>query len=190
MFCFFIYRPRGYTRPRGLYRFYILTPGVHMPRRDPFLKNQYYHIYNRWLKKSKLFFAFRDFQRFLFYIWEQMEKYKDSIWIIAYCVLPNHFHFVILNKQEWLNLSKFISKITSSYAKYIWAKYGLQWWKKLFESRFKAKLIDDKEYLDQCIHYVEFIFNRQSRNFGMDEWVIPTTYRNFKFERREEIKDF
>ena len=127
-----------------------------MPRRDPFLKNQYYHVYNRWLKKSKLFFAFRDFQRFLFYIWEQMEKYKDSIWIIAYCILPNHFHFVILNKQEWLNLSKFISKITSSYAKYIWAKYGLQWWKKLFESRFKAKLIDDKEYLDQCIHYVEF----------------------------------
>lgn len=127
-----------------------------MPRRDPFLKNQYYHIYNRWLKKSKLFFSFKDFQRFLFYIWEWMEKYRDSIGIVAYCILPNHFHFVMLNKQDWLELSNFISKITSSYAKYLWAKYGLQWWKKLFESRFKAKLLADKEYLDQCIHYVEF----------------------------------
>lgn len=127
-----------------------------MPRRDPFLKNQYYHIYNRWLKKSKLFFSFKDFQRFLFYIWEWMEKYRDSIGIVAYCILPNHFHFVILNKEEWLQLSNFMSRLTSSYAKYMWTKYGSQTWLRFFESRFKAKLLDNQEYLDQCIHYVEF----------------------------------
>ncbi|HOQ79302.1 MAG TPA: hypothetical protein PLW94_03690, partial [Candidatus Absconditabacterales bacterium] len=67
-----------------------------------------------------------------------------------------HFHFVILNKEEGLQLSNFMSRLTSSYAKYMGTKYGSQTGLRFFESRFKAKLLDNQEYLDQCIHYVEF----------------------------------
>lgn len=133
-----------------------MTPGFIMPRREEFEENQYYHVYNRWLNKQKLFFCRKDFERFLRYITQQQEIYKDKVSIISYSVLPNHFHFVILNKKTGFALSEFIWKITSSYGKYIWAKYWMQWNWKLFESRFKAKLLDSEEYLNQCIHYVEF----------------------------------
>jgi REP element-mobilizing transposase RayT len=160
-----------------------MTPGSIMPRREEFEENQYYHVYNRWLNKQKLFFCWKDFERFLRYITQQQEIYKDKVSIISYSVLPNHFHFVILNKETGFALSEFIWKITSSYGKYIWAKYWMQWNWKLFESRFKAKLLDSEEYLNQCVHYVEFnaikhwvvddINKRPFTSFDKTRWNTP-----------------
>lgn len=127
-----------------------------MPRRVEFQENSYYHVYNRWLNKQTLFFCAKDFERFLWYIALQQKKQKEYISLISYSILPNHFHFVFLNKKNWFALSEFIWQICASYGKYIWAKYWMQWTWKLFESRFKAKLLDNEEYLKQCIHYVEF----------------------------------
>lgn len=127
-----------------------------MPRRILFQENHYYHIYNRWLNKQTLFHTTKDFERFLYYMIEQKEAYKESLWIVAYCILPNHFHFVIINKKEWFFISDFIRKISSSYWKYLWAKYNIQWKNPIFEWRFKSKILDNEEYLNQCIEYVEF----------------------------------
>lgn len=127
-----------------------------MPRRIPFEENQYYHIYNRWLNKQTLFHSQKDFERFLRYMSEQYEIYKDNVWIIAYCLLPNHFHFVLKNKKIGFNISNFIGKISSSYSKYLWSKYGTTRWQQIFESRFKSKHLSDSNYLSQCIQYVEF----------------------------------
>ena len=123
-----------------------------MPRREQFEENQYYHVYNRWLNKQKLFFCWKDFERFLRYITQQQEIYKDKVSIISYSILPNHFHFIILNKETGFSLSEFIWKITSSYGKYIWAKYWMQWNGKLFESRFKAKFLDSEEIFGYSMH--------------------------------------
>lgn len=144
-----------------------------MPRRQEFQENHYYHVYNRWLAKQTLFFDNRDFQRFLLYISEQKDLYKDDIWLVAYCIIPNHFHFVIKNKKAWLSISQFIWKICASYAKYVWAKYGMQWeWKSLFESRFKAKLISDEDYLSQCVQYVEYNALKHKLVDKPEDWIF------------------
>ncbi len=127
-----------------------------MPRRIPFEENQYYHVYNRWLNKQTLFHSPKDFERFLRYMSEQYEIYKDTVWIIAYCILPNHFHFVLKNNKTWFDISNFIWKISSSYSKYLWSKYGTKRWQQIFESRFKSKHLIDSKYLAQCVKYVEF----------------------------------
>jgi len=144
-----------------------------MPRRQQFEENTYYHVYNRWLDKQILFFDNKDFQRFLLYLSEQKDNYKDDIWLVAYCLLPNHFHFVIKNKKAGLSISNFVWKICASYAKYIWAKYGMQWaWKSIFESRFKSKLIDNEEYLQQCIQYVEYNAIKHKLVSKADDWIF------------------
>ncbi len=140
-------------RPRGLFLFVSCYP---MPRREPFVAEQYYHVYNRWLDKQTIFFADKDYQRFLWYMHNHIEQYQDAIGLVAYCLLPNHFHFVIEAKQEGFALSQFVGKVCASYGKYLWAKYGMQWeGKTIFESRFKSKQLSDERYLQQCIYYVE-----------------------------------
>lgn len=128
-----------------------------MPKRLPFEENTYYHVYNRWYKHQSIFFCDKDFERFLRYIDLNLQKHKEEIGLLAYCLLPNHFHFVLQSKKEWFAISQFVGTVTMSYLKYLGAKYGVEkqgsWF---FESRFKAKKIDSQQYLEDCINYVEF----------------------------------
>ena len=143
-----------------------------MPRRLEFQENCYYHVFNRWLNKQELFFCWKDFERFLRYIKEQQNCFKDQLSIISYSILPNHFHFVFLNKEQGFAISQFIWKITASYGKYIWAKYWKKW--RLFESRFKAKLLDNENYLNQCIHYVEFNAVKHQLVQDINQWLFTS----------------
>jgi len=128
-----------------------------MPQRIPFEENCYYHIFNRWLNHKTLFFSDRDFQQFLRYLNINLEKYKLEIWLIAYCILPNHFHLVLLNKREWDYISKFIWNICVSYVRWYKTKYQINSkWESFFEGRFKSKKLMSEEYLATCVNYVEF----------------------------------
>ncbi|MCF7834797.1 transposase [Candidatus Gracilibacteria bacterium] len=127
-----------------------------MPKRLEFEENAYYHVYNRGLNKQILFHNNKDFQRFLLYLDIYKNKCKKELGIISYCILPNHFHFVLLNKSQSHKISYFIGNICASYTRYYKAKYGADKGVLYFESRFKAKLIDNDEYLQQCIQYVEY----------------------------------
>ncbi len=127
-----------------------------MPKRQEFIENEYYHVYNRWKNKQTLFHDLRDSERFLYYIDMYREKCKDEIWIIAYCLLPNHFHFVLKNKTDSQRLSYFIWNICAAYTRYYKSKYWTEKGSSFFESRFKSKHLIDSKYLAQCINYVEF----------------------------------
>jgi len=126
-----------------------------MPLRDMFEQKKYYHIYNRGLYKQTLFHNEEDFKRFSIYMDRYIKKCSQEFDILAYCLLPNHFHFVFFNKTQWYKISYFIWNICASYIRYYQNKYHIDRGKLYFESRFKCKEIDDQEYLQQCLHYVE-----------------------------------
>lgn len=64
--------------------------------RIPLESDYYYHIYNHAISKENLFLSDDNYRFFL-------EKYKKYIPQIAetfaYCLMPNHFHFVIRIKS-------------------------------------------------------------------------------------------
>jgi len=96
-----------------------------------FYPETFYHIYNRGIDTGNLFFNKDNYNYFM----HKYEFYlKDFIDLYAYCLLPNHFHFLIKVKSEGsiknlpgfqnlegFNCSKLISKAFSnlfnSYAK-------------------------------------------------------------------------
>jgi len=131
--------------------YYFLTPGLIMPRRT--CEPWYYHVYNRWFEKMIIFKSEIDFERFykLLIKYSNDEKYR-YIKILSYSFLPNHFHFVISNPG--VELSNFMWVLQNAYSKYFNIKYDRRW--QLFEGRFKAKLINNQDYLYKCIHYVNF----------------------------------
>lgn len=124
-----------------------------MPRRSPFEKNAYYHIFNRWFQKQILFFKEKDYKVFLARMFYELERYEDKFDIISYSLLPNHFHLVIRTYKKWLFPSFFLSRLCAWYATYYVLNYGNNAWI-VFQGRFKSKLLWLPSYLYRCIAYV------------------------------------
>ena len=121
--------------------------------REIFWENEVYHVYNRSLTKETIFHNQKEFERF-FKVLEKYRKEYTSLELIAYCILPNHFHFVIKNKKEWYFLSEFMKRLQGSYATWYRMLYPQEFKQAVFNGRFHSKRIDSEEYLKQCIAYV------------------------------------
>lgn len=133
---------------------------------DLMFPDQYYHILNRAVGDEKLF---RYHGNYLFFL-RRFEKYILPIAdIYCYCLLPNHFHFLIRIKPEneivalpgftslrsdriAYKLSKQFSNLFNSYSK----SYNTMYVRKgtLFMRPFKRLLIKDDHYLTKIVHYI------------------------------------
>ena len=58
-----------------------------------------YHVLNRGVGKNKLFFKDEDYLAFERVIEETLEK--RSLRILSYCLMPNHWHFVLWPRKRW-----------------------------------------------------------------------------------------
>jgi putative transposase len=122
-----------------------------------------YHIYNRANGKEELFSMNENYKYFL-------DKYKRYIVPIAdtycYCLMPNHFHFLIrfktekeltmLNETSIENYPKFFSekfrRFLNSYSKAFNKQKGRRG--SLFMHPFKRKEIGDVKYFRKIVHYI------------------------------------
>src|SRR3989344_1017957 len=114
-----------------------------------FQKGSYYHVYNRGNRKQSVFLARRDYKRFL----EKTLKYKSKfgVTIMCYCLIPNHFHFLLKQNTD-IPITSFMLRLGTSHAKYFNIKYEQVG--SLFQSRFRAKLIETDEYLLHLSRYI------------------------------------
>jgi putative transposase len=124
-------------------------------------EGQFYHIYNRGNNKEKIFFEEKNHDYFL----QQFNKYlSDKINIYAYCLMPNHFHFLIKVQSNSNNklthssklmlspLEKSFKDFFISYAKSINKMYERTG--SLFQYKFKRKIIENYNYLTRLIPYI------------------------------------
>ncbi|MDO8487894.1 MAG: transposase [bacterium] len=137
-----------------------------MKNRDykQFTAGEYYHIYNRANNKNNIFLESDDFKFFLlrlkqnlFPSEEEMVKSRitllppDSFSLTCYCLMPNHFHFLLRQNGD-LPTSKLLSKVCTSYSMYFNKKYKRVG--NVLQSKFKQVLIDDNAYLNWLSAYI------------------------------------
>ncbi len=126
---------------------------------EPFEPSCFYHIYNRGNNKENIFKTEENYQYFL----KLVKKYLLSIGkIYSYCLLPNHFHFIIQIKDENelpdkikngnLGLHHPFSNLFNAYTKAINKKY--QRTGSLFQEHLKRIKIENEVYLKNLIVYV------------------------------------
>ena len=120
-----------------------------MPRREtPFLSGEHYHLYNRGVNRGRIFFEHRNYQFLLFNFERYLLPYTN---LIAYCLMPTHYHFLIYVKDELssdngtkdiqsLDISKAMMKFSVSYTKAINHKYDRVG--PLFQGSFQSKYIN------------------------------------------------
>jgi putative transposase len=114
-----------------------------------YLAGYYYHIYNRGCNRERIFandgnylFLLRRVQLFL-------PCYPLSV--IAYCLMPNHYHF-LLRPEEDGALSLFIQRLFNSYTQAFNKQQGRKG--TLFEGRAKTVPVDSDEYVLHLCRYI------------------------------------
>ena len=147
-----------------------------------FQKDSYYHVYNRGNRKQNIFIQPKDYKRFL----ERTSEYKDKfgVSILSYCLMPNHFHF-LLKQETDLPINVFMLRLSTSYAKYFNIKYEEVG--SLFQGRFKAKIIETDEYL---LHLSRYIHRNPISIPGVELRYYPwSSYSTFTEGRKDEFVD-
>ena len=61
-----------------------------------FEKGYIYHVYNQGNNRQKIFFQKRNYEFFLKKIETNIKPFAD---ILAYCLMPNHFHLMVLVRE-------------------------------------------------------------------------------------------
>lgn len=65
---------------------------------EPFIKGCYYHIYNRGIDGMDIFYKPANYIYLLKKIKTSFHKY--GVDIIAYCLMPNHYYFLVGQQAE------------------------------------------------------------------------------------------
>ncbi len=109
----------------------------------------YYHIYNRGVSKSTLF---REESNYL-YVIRKIQKYgiANHVTVIAYCLMPNHYHLLLRQDGEEA-AGNVPQSIFNSYSKAYNLKYAHSG--TLFEGRFRAKPILASSHLLHLCRYI------------------------------------
>ncbi|QGZ90374.1 transposase [Microcystis aeruginosa] len=116
-------------------------------RHNTFEVGQYYHIYNRGNNRQDIFF---ERENYLFFLRLVRKYLLETLDVIAYCLMPNHYHLLIrLKKAE---LSAAMQAFSLSYTKAMNQRYGRVG--SLFQGRFQAILVNDTEYLLNLSRYI------------------------------------
>jgi len=154
-------------------------------RKINFASGEFYHIYNRGTDKRNIFSDLADQERFIQSMKEfnalnpigsiyehcrsqfgskaskNGKKDKRLVNIVAYCLNPNHYHFILEQVSE-KGIEKFMQRLGTGYSKYFNNKHERSGG--LFEGKFQAVHIDSNEYLLHASVYVNL--NDRVHGFG------------------------
>lgn len=144
----------------------------------PLVKDQVYHLFNRSINREPVFTHKRNCSRVLtsmsfyrfektpvrlsyFLSWGQNKRNKlidklisgnkRKVDIIAYCLMPNHYHFLLkqLNKD---GINRFLSLFQNSYTRYFNTKHRRVG--PIFQGIFKAVRVETDEQLMHLSRYI------------------------------------
>src|SRR5690606_27819571 len=126
--------------------------------------DSYYHVYARGHGRQDIFRDEEDFEtlRNLFarYLSQKAaidrngKAYPhlyDSVSLLCYCLMKNHFHLLLYQKSEGA-MSSLMRGVMRSYSRYFNTTYGLSG--SLCESRYKASRISSDAYLMHISRYI------------------------------------
>ncbi len=147
-------------------------------RNDIISQGEIYHVFNRSVARQSIFTTLRDYKRGLNLIKYyqffrpplrfshfnrlpvnkrsnfllQLEKTGiKNIEILAFCLMPNHFHF-LLKELATNGITTFMRNYQNSYAKYFNTKYDRTG--SVFQSMFKTVRIETDDQLTHITRYI------------------------------------
>jgi putative transposase len=120
-----------------------------MNRKEPIVDDQYYHVYNRGNRKQPIFGGDSDYRSFLKKFYDGSWKYKVRVIVCA--LMPNHFHFVLVQTVGG-SIEGLMTSVETSAAKRFNTKYGKVG--HLFQGRYRYNRIVSETGLLVVARYI------------------------------------
>jgi putative transposase len=107
-----------------------------------------YHVMVRGIAKMDLFPSVADKSRYMI----TLQKYKDliEIKIYAYCLMDNHVHLLLREKEN--NLATVMKRINISFSQYFNKRYSRVG--HVFQNRYRSDPIEDETHFLHCARYI------------------------------------
>jgi len=144
-------------------------------RIEPYAADSFVHVLKRGARGMAIIKKMSDkwrFVRLLYYMndifpvenWERITKnlgvfVRSSSWperkplvkVLAYCLMPNHFHLILKEAIEG-GISKFMQKLCNSMSTHFNLKYNEKG--SIFQGAFKSKTVSTDDYMRYLVVYV------------------------------------
>ena len=142
-----------------------------------FEPGNFYHLYNRGNNRQNIFFERENYLYFLRLVRQHLPV--EKVEILAYCLMPNHYHLLVHFKSG--NLSDQMKALSLAYTKSMNARYkrvGV-----LFQGRFCSIHIDREAYLVHLVRYIHLNPVKDRLVMHPDEWEF-SSYREYAGQRQ------
>lgn len=168
-----------------------------------YVEGGYYHIYNRGIEGREIFSDEQDYKTFLLTLKRYLELYsgetregfkKDrpsilthkqemsldsEVILLAYCLMPNHFHLLVKQKIGD-GITKLMRRVCTNYSMYFNRKYERRGG--LFESVYKAVAVSSEEQLINLSRYIHLNpVKIIKRRYGLVETVVGSKPEEYAY---------
>ncbi len=107
-----------------------------------------YHLISRGNGRKQIFLGDHDRLRFLRQMRDNLTTH--DVVLYAYVLMDNHYHLLVKTRRA--NLSRFVQRLNTSYALYFRYKHRSPG--HVFQGRYRAKMVEDDEYLVALSRYI------------------------------------
>ncbi len=133
-----------------------------------------YHVLNRANARVQVFDNDQDYQIFEKILAEAIERFDMRL--LAYCVMPNHWHLVVYPKQSG-DLAKFMGWLSNTHTRRWHIAKNTIGQGHLYQGRYKSFLCQQDDYFITLVAYVE----RNAKKAGLcnlsQDWKWSSIYR-------------
>ena len=171
-----------------------------MRRKEKFIEGEIFHVFNKSIANFEILSDLRNAQRFIevldyynniktklsFSRYVKIHKkyeYENILFLkefpflkfIAYCIMPDHYHFLvkIIKKNTFSN---YVSKIENSFTRYFNLKFARKG--PLWQSEFRALRIKTDEQLLHVSRYIHLNPTPSNLVQNPQDWIF-SSYRDY-----------
>jgi putative transposase len=141
-----------------------------------------YHCLNRAVGRQTIFHTDKDYQLFEKILQEVVDI--TGMRILAYAIMPNHFHLVLHPRNDG-DLSEFMKRITVTHTQRYRVATKTVGEGSVYQGRYKSFIIQNGGHLFTVLRYVER--NPFAANLTKDplEWKYSSVYRRYRGSSEE-----
>jgi len=133
-----------------------------------------YHILNRASGRLQIFNTDADYRLFEDILLEA--KDITGMRILAYTIMPNHWHLVLHPQQDG-DLGIFMHRLTNAHTRRVHVQTDTIGYGPLYQGRYKSFLVDTDQYYLALVKYVERNPVRAKLAARCEDWKWGSAYR-------------
>lgn len=156
-----------------------------MPRAlRTWVPDQVYHVLNRANARATIFESEEDYAMFETILMEAKKKFPMRI--LAYCIMPNHWHLVLYPGVHQ-NLPAFMHWLTLTHTQRYHVVNGTGGLGHIYQGRYKSFFVQTNEYFLQLCRYVERNPVRAGLVKRAEQWRWSSAWRRVHGLKQDQI---